>query len=150
MKVWVPNSIFKIVLLVAFLFFSIYFLNRNEFFFNQTINEKQADNELKIFTDKESYKQGEEIRINVSFFSSQELEGVQVKVSGIKGRYGDYISLEKTLNLKKGENVIEFLSRAPYCSSCTGVSPGNHEITAKIIFNDTVLASVSKSITIEA
>jgi hypothetical protein len=118
--------------------------------FNQTVNKKQAENELKIFTDKESYKQGEEIRINVSFFSSQELENVQIKVSGIKGRYGDYISLEKTLNLKKGENLIEFLSRAPYCSSCTGISPGVHEVTAKIIFNNTVLAYASKSIIIEA
>ncbi len=144
MKIWVP-----VVLLITLLFFSIYFLNKNEILFNQTTNEEKAENELKIFTDKEIYKQGEEIRINVSFFSPQELESVQIKVSGIKARYGDYISLEKTLNLKKGENVIEFLSRVPYCSSCTGVSPGEHEIKVEIIFNDTVLASASKNITIE-
>ena len=135
----------SIALLLLLIFFSVYFLNKNPS--NQEVGE---ENKLEIFTDKESYKQGEEIKINVSFFSSQDLLNVEIKVSGIKTRYGDYLSLDKIANLKKGENIIEFSSRAPYCSACTGVSPGEHEITSKVIYNDTVLASASKTIRIES
>lgn len=135
------------IFLVLLFFLSLNFLNKKE---NSTVNETENQTQLKIFTDKESYKQGEEIRVNVSFFSSQDLSNVEIKVSGIKSRYGDYISLNKIVDLKKGENIFEFSSRAPYCSTCTGVSPGEHELNAYVIYNSTTLASTSKNIIIES
>lgn len=138
----------KILLIVFLLFVSsfllAYFLRPEE---NLT---KQFENKLEIFTDKETYTQGEEIRVNVSFFSSQELENVEVKIFGIKGRYGNYISSSKSVDLKKGENLFDFYFRAPYCSTCTGVSPGEHKISAQLIYNDTILASTSTKIKIES
>ena len=111
---------------------------------------EESENRVEIFTNKESYRQGEEIYIKISFFSKADLEKSEIKVSGIKARYGNYISLSKVVDIKKGENIIEFSSRAPYCSSCTGVNPGLHEIEAQIFYNNTLIASASKNITIEA
>jgi len=58
---------------ICFLILFLYFFNLNE-------NEvKEQKNELKILTDKESYKEGEEIRMSVLFSCSQEFENVKVK-----------------------------------------------------------------------
>ncbi|MEM5790603.1 MAG: hypothetical protein QXP77_00955 [Candidatus Aenigmatarchaeota archaeon] len=110
--------------------------------------EGEIENQIEIFINKESYREGEEIYINVSFFSSGNLKNAEVKLEGIKSRFGNYLSLSKTIDLKKGKNVIEFYYRAPYCNVCTGVNPGEHEITAQVIYNNATLASASKNIII--
>ncbi|MFH8109033.1 MAG: hypothetical protein QXO95_00600 [Candidatus Aenigmatarchaeota archaeon] len=133
-----------ILLFFVSLFLLVYFLKPEE-----NLTEK-FENKLEIFTDKEAYTQGEEIKVNVSFFSSKDLEDVEIKVFGIKGRYGDYISSNKVVNLRKGENLFDFYFRAPYCSACTGIAPGEHEINVQLVYNNTLLASVSKKIRIES
>ncbi len=89
------------------------------------------------------------MRISISFLSPQDFSNAEIKVSGIESRYSDYISINKIVNLKKGENSFEFSYIAPYCSVCTGISPGKHELKAYVIYKNTTLAS-SKTIIIES
>lgn len=115
---------------------------------NQNISLEENQSELKIVsftTDKDSYLEGDSIEMVLVVYSPSNKEAY-VNVSGIKSRYGYYISIGRNVNLTAGENALRFSSRAPYCSSCTGVDPGKHTIIASIIQNDKIVAIASKDI----
>jgi len=114
--------------------------------------EKNTSKEVKVnlTTNKESYKQGERIFLNVSVFSQGQLENVTIVVSGIETRFGrNYINLEENTDLNQGENLIKFSFTMPYCSTCSGVSAGKHEILVKVIYGNETIGSSSKIIEIK-
>lgn len=103
--------------------------------------------QVSLSIDEESYQQGEKVSLNVSVFSQGQLENVSIVLSGIQTRFGrDYINLEKTINLKPGENLVEFSFNMPYCSSCSGVSPGKHEILVKVVYGNETIGLANKTI----
>jgi hypothetical protein len=116
---------------------------------NISLEENQSESKIVSFTtDKDSYLEGDSIEMVLVVYSPSNKEAY-VNVSGIKSRYGYYISIGRNVNLTTGENALRFSSRVPYCSSCTGVDPGKHTIIASIIQNDKTVATASKDIKIE-
>jgi len=113
-------------------------------------NNTSKEVKVNLTTNKESYKQGEKVFLNVSVFSQGQLENVTIVVSGIETRFGrNYIALEKNVNLNQGENLIKFSFNMPYCSACSGVSTGKHEISVKVIYENETIGSNSKTIEIK-
>ena len=118
---------------------------------NQSISPEENRSGSKIVsftTDKDSYLEGDAIEMVLVVYSPSDKEAY-ANVSGIKSRYGYYISIGRNVNLTAGENTLRFSSRAPYCSSCTGIDPGKHTIIASIIQDDKVVVTATKDINIE-
>jgi len=118
---------------------------------NQSISTEGNCSGTKIVsftTDKDRYLEGDSIEMVLVVYSPTDVKAY-VNVSGIKSRYGYYISVGKNVSLKAGENTLIFSSHAPYCSSCTGIDPGKHIIAVSVIQEDKVVASAAKEINIE-
>jgi hypothetical protein len=102
---------------------------------------------LNFSTDKNTYSSHEEMKILVLLKSPKEIENVTLNVWGIKPYSYAYINESKTLNLKRGENEIVFLTKTPYCTSgCGGVHPGPYEIYVKVFVNGKETANSSTKI----
>ncbi|MCX8189879.1 MAG: hypothetical protein N3F05_01475 [Candidatus Diapherotrites archaeon] len=88
---------------------------------------------LSIETDKKEYSSNENAKINVIAISSASIPNVKVKIWGIETYTRNYIQDERIVNLKIGDNRIEFNTKMPYCTSgCGGVYPGAYLIHATL------------------
>lgn len=105
---------------------------------NDNINSSAREEEfvfsLEAKTDKKIYYSGEQIRLEITLLSSQNLENITVSAQGIVSQYGHiYFDKSQNINLVKNQpQKISFISVLPVCSSCSGVNPGDYaiEITA--------------------
>jgi len=101
-------------------------------------------------TNKESYKEREEMKIRLLIYSNTEITNVEVKVEGIKNiRNSNYLSLRKILNLSAGENEVNFSAWMPSCNACTGIPLGVHQLNASVWHEGKVLSYATKNIWIE-
>lgn len=95
-----------------------------------------AEISISVSTDKEEYGSHEEAAIAVTANASKSVKGVTVKVWGITPYSKNYLESKKTVDLKEGENLIEFFETTPYCTAgCGGVYPGPYDLHASIELN---------------
>lgn len=91
-------------------------------------------------TDKNLYHSGEQIKLNLSVESEDNIESANLYIYGIKDRYNEYSIFEtKNINLKEDNNNFEYSLELPYCNSCSGVEEGEHTIYIKIIDDQTLI-----------
>ncbi|UCD07302.1 MAG: hypothetical protein JSW41_05785 [Candidatus Aenigmatarchaeota archaeon] len=104
---------------------------------------------MSILTDTETYHSGEFMEARVSTACDKDLDSVIVKIYGIKDRFGKYnINEEKIVQINSPGNETVFLVRMPRCYGCAGISPGEYEVTAELIYNNIVVGNTSKTITL--
>ena len=87
---------------------------------------------LNVSTDKALYHSAEVLNLNIIVNSNEDVENVSAKASGINGR----MNLEKTVSLKKGENLVSFTYTLPRCNVCGGISAGTYEISCGVYYNN--------------
>ncbi len=101
--------------------------------------------DLKVFlvnvsTDKTIYHSSELVNLSVVLDSNTGLKNVTVMVSGINGR----LTEQKTLDLDKGSNNVQFTYTLPRCNVCGGISAGMYDLTCVVSYgNKTLNGSVS-------
>jgi len=98
---------------------------------------ENIDLEIESFeSDKKNYSSRERIVLTARISSSEDAQ-VLTKVFGIRPRDYDHIKIEKTIALKKGENLITYQEFTPSCTSgCSGVYPGPYEMHIELYFDD--------------
>lgn len=96
----------------------------------------QIDNEVsiqKLVTDKEVYYSNETMFVLLEIFSEDDIKNVMVNVSGIENTFGrSMIEDSRVLNLKKGNNTVDFVFKMPSCEECSSLSPGSYMINATV------------------
>ncbi len=97
-----------------------------------------------IETDKDVYHSRELLSFNVTIDSSVALDDVTVRASGISGK----MDIAEMASLAEGENVVEFEYTLPSCNRCSGISPGDHEVSVHLVYGD-VIAEDSIAIEIQ-
>ena len=100
--------------------------------------------------DKEEYGSKENIVFSLTVNASQEIE-TNLTLKGIKPRTYYYLNkLEKT-SLEQGLNELSLNATTPSCTSgCGGVKPGEYEVKAEILVNETILAEANTTITLHS
>ncbi|HDP73683.1 MAG TPA: hypothetical protein ENN46_01865 [Candidatus Woesearchaeota archaeon] len=113
----------------------------------QVENVPEAIEISTFISDKQVYSSQEDITFTVAVASPEESE-VKAVVKGIKPYSRNYIEVEETHILHKGDNQLSFSSKTPYCTSgCGGVNPGEHDITLEVFKEGDLITN--KTITIE-
>ncbi len=104
---------------------------------------------MSILTDTETYHSGEFMEARVSTACDKDLDSAIVKIYGIKDKFGKYnINEEKIVQINSPGNETVFLVRMPRCYGCAGISPGEYEVKAELIYNNIVVGNTSKTITL--
>ena len=97
-----------------------------------TSNKSNATN-IFVSTDKTNYSQGELMKLNFEINSEKPKQDIIVEIHAVKNKYNSYIiNIFDKVNLSKGENFLNYTARIPYCSRCSGISAGEHEIVFRI------------------
>lgn len=104
---------------------------------------------MSILTDTETYHSGEFMEARVSTACDKDLDSAIVKIYGIKDKFGKYnINEEKIVQINSPGNETVFLVRMPRCYGCAGISPGEYEVTAELIYDNMAIGNASKTITL--
>ena len=116
---------------------------------DETPDLNRVEVNLSVSTDKNEYGSNEEAIITVIASASEGIEKVTVKVWGITPYSKNYIENEKTIDLEKGENTIEFVETTPYCTAgCGGVYPGPYNLYASVEYYGKEIAKAQIEITL--
>ena len=104
--------------------------------------------EIKDFTtDKKIYGSYETLTAYLIISSSEEMQDVVIKLTGIKPYNRAYINGSQTVNLNSGENEIIFTEQTPRCTSgCGGVYPGPYDLDIEVFVEENLVASSTVSI----
>ncbi len=109
--------------------------------------DTQTLNITNISTNKDTYCGGNRVHITLRVFASDELEDVNVRLTGITNSRGvNRLLQESSLNLTKGENTLNLSYTLPRCSACLGISPGEYDIKAELSYGNNT--PINKTITI--
>jgi hypothetical protein len=113
---------------------------------NAEVNTTQEDAVLiqitNFTTDKNTYGSNENMSIMVAVASTKAVDGVQIKVFGVKPYNYAYVNLDRKVNLSEGPNEIFFSAETPYCTAgCGGVYPGPYELHAEVFLNESQAAN---------
>lgn len=82
---------------------------------------------LTLSSDKQVYRSGEEIKLELTFFTENP-ETVRVDLIGISGRIGTH----ENFNASKGKNTLRLNYILPKCNICNGITPGNYTVMCSI------------------
>ena len=85
-----------------------------------------------ISTNNIVYHSAELMKLNISIYSTSNLQKAVVKVSGINGRLNE----EKIVNLKEGINEVYFNYQLPRCNVCGGIKAGDYEINCEVSYRN--------------
>jgi len=117
---------------------------------NAGVAEPKEGLEVKItefFIDKNTYASSEPVNAVLVVRSSEQVNGVKVKLLGVFVRGTYRVSVERKMDLAMGEKRVELNARTPYCTSgCGGVHPGEYEIKVEIEKGGEILAESSLKI----
>src|SRR5665648_170190 len=103
-----------------------------------------------LTTDKDTYRSSEEMVITVGITASRDVDTAVVNISGIKNTFErNLLEESKIVSLISGDNLVEFKFETPSCSNCSGVPPGNHNITA-VVAVDKNLYNITTIVRLEA
>jgi hypothetical protein len=97
-----------------------------------------------IAVENDLYHSNDVMRFNVTVSSDTALDDVAVKASGVSGK----MNLEKTVNLREGDNVVQFEFGLPRCNVCGGISAGMHTISVFVSHGEELFAENSTSVEI--
>ena len=96
-------------------------------------------------TDKSTYRSYEKINLSINIISDRDLENILIKAQGINNDFNrSYFNQNKTVNLKKQSPQSITLSQIlPACNSCSGLSPGQYDITVTASYQGQTLDQAS-------
>jgi hypothetical protein len=104
---------------------------------------------MSMLTDTETYHSGEYMEVRVSAACSEDLGSAIIKVYGIKDGAGRYrVNQEKIVEMSPPGNETVFLFEMPVCYGCAGISPGEYEIMAELLYSGEVIGNASKTVTL--
>ncbi len=105
---------------------------------------------LFVSSNKDVYSSGEIITVNLLYNSLKEIDEVRLTISGIKNKYDSYtLNVIDRLNFTLGENNLKYTMKIPSCSSCTGISSGEHEAIVTLEKEGVTFASKTISFSIQ-
>ncbi|MDI6719185.1 MAG: hypothetical protein QMD46_06200 [Methanomicrobiales archaeon] len=103
-----------------------------------------------IATDKDVYHSKDRMNITVDVSASGPADGVLLRVEGIEDYYGRLrLFQERNVTLQAGRNSFVVDYTLPVCSVCAGLYSGEYAINATLTRDGVVLASSTRTITIE-
>jgi hypothetical protein len=98
-------------------------------------NESQGITEvsMNLSSDSYEYEEADEMLLTITINSPRDYEDVEIKIRGVENKYGsERVKEEEEFDIKKGLNEIEMEAELPNCSSCSGISPGEYNVTATL------------------
>ena len=101
--------------------------------------EKAKIVSVEVFTDKERYTSGEEVKIQVIAYSNRPLNAT-LRLEGIQGK----IKVEKKIKLDSGINQFSFSFKLPKCNVCGGIKPGTKKIKCEILWDNSSVQAFSE------
>lgn len=105
---------------------------------------------LQISTDSPTYGSGQQMKIVVTITTDQAIQNTHLLLYGIKSKYDVYkLNQDYWLNLTTGARTLNYDFITPACSSCSGVFPGDYQITAELILGEERLAAANTTINIQ-
>lgn len=100
-------------------------------------------------TDKKTYLSYEEVIISAVIDSPEKIDGLNLRVYGIRPYSYNYLDQHKDVDLAAGKNQVILSAKTPYCTSgCGGVYPGPYSLTLDLSKGDHLIASSSLTITL--
>ena len=104
---------------------------------------------ISMTTDRSAYFERETMVVNISVIVPTDMN-VTLDISGIKSSRGNYVlSEQREVNLRafQPKNVSASYT-LPSCSACAGISPGNYNISARLLQGNKALAECNATITL--
>jgi hypothetical protein len=102
---------------------------------------------LEFSTDKNVYSSNQKLKAFIVLNSNKAAGRVTARLHGINAQGTDRIDSLKEMELKEGENSIEFLETTPYCTAgCSGVFPGPYQLLIEISDESGLLAQALTAI----
>jgi hypothetical protein len=102
---------------------------------------------MSLETDREEYSSSDVMQAYVEITSSDFNGEVFVRLHGVPGRNGvEYVNTYKLVDIAPGITQVNFSEALPVCSVCAGLSPGNYQIIAEVLVDDSPIASATKTI----
>lgn len=100
-----------------------------------------------LTTGEDNYSSYEQLDLNMSVKSSEELDNLQIHVWGIQNRGGDnWVDDVRYENIGSGEKDFTMHFRMPRCNACAGFSEGAYYINGELLLNGSVLDAENTSI----
>gem|GEM_PF-3009325 len=88
---------------------------------------------MSLSTDKDAYGEGDNVMLTINVSAPEAINNATIKFFGIKNKIGGWtVKRTEIMTLAQGPNSIETKTNMPYCSKCSGVTPGNHSIWAAV------------------
>jgi len=115
---------------------------------NGEIEEQPPKFPLVMTLDKDLYHSAEIMYIHLAFESLGSYN-ITTRIHGIESRGRERLMIENRESVKPGETLLKYRYRAPNCFGCSGISPGMYNVTADIIYDDEIVATVTKEIEIQ-
>jgi len=114
-------------------------------------NELPLNVQINATVEKSIYGSYEQVILNIDLLSSQDLSDVLVEAKGITSRLNrNYFDQSKLVDLQKqSAQKISFSQTLPSCNSCSGLSPGNYQITVTAQYQRQILATKKINLTIK-
>lgn len=102
-------------------------------------------------TDKTIYHSYKKINLNIELISGQDFQDIYIEAKGITSRLGrDYFHQSQIATLTKNlTKEVKLSQTLPACNSCSGLTPGDYEITIAASQQNKILASEKVNITIK-
>ena len=116
---------------------------------NNPFGEDDLAVSLSLSTDTEVYHSGEMMEARVAVACNKDLDSAIVRLYGVKdSRKTSKINEQEIVEIKAPGDEVVFLATMPRCYGCASVSPGDHELTAEVIYGSEVISSTTKTITL--
>jgi len=104
---------------------------------------------LGAHTDKVVYGPGEEMRVTVSVNARREIQAAYIWIYGLENAWNArYLNRKYPATLKEGENEFNSTFILPDCSSCSGISYGEHSFDVIVLADGIVLKTATTRIEI--
>ena len=108
---------------------------------NPSITEEDPSEKnitLQASTNKNAYQEEDDLHLSVEISSDQDIEDLKIEAVGIVNDFGyDFFDKTRNTDLEKNKTkTIDIHSTLPECSSCTGITPGEHSITVTAYHKD--------------
>lgn len=98
---------------------------------------------------KEVYSSYEDVSFKIVIDSSSRVDNAELNIKGIKLRNIYYLHVSEAIDLKKGTNNFLLRATTPRCTSgCGGVNPGDYELVASLVINESVFSEIESIITL--
>ena len=119
--------------IIIVLILSIIFLSVSGCTDNDNGSDSSAVTLVTLTTDTDTYRSSEEMTITVNITASRDVDITIVNISGIKNTFErNMLDDSKTVQLKEGNNTVQFTFDTPECGDCAGVAAGDHTIYANV------------------